>query len=74
MSYCGSDYDESDYEDTSEDFNDAFENFSQQDVTLEDGSLDNECNYDYGDSEIDDAFNQAQDMFLKKMKISIYPR
>ena len=66
MSYYGSDYDESDYEDATDNFNDGFEDFSQQDVISEDGSFNGEENYDYDESEIDDAFFQAQDMFFEE--------
>jgi hypothetical protein len=64
QSYYGSEYDGSDYEDATYNFNDGFENFSQQGVKLEYGSSNGEENYEYGDDEMNGAFWQAQDMFF----------
>jgi hypothetical protein len=38
-------------------------------VVSEDGSSDNECNYEYGDSKTDDAFNHAQDMSVEEIEV-----
>ena len=62
MSSYGSDYDGSDYEYATDDFNDACENFCHQDSTSEDGSSNGEEDHECWNGEMDDAFWEAQDM------------
>ncbi len=65
MSNYGSDYDEFDCKDATSDFNDGCDNYSQQDVASEDGSYNGEESYQYDDSQMEDAFFQAQDMLCE---------
>ena len=46
-----------------------FDNFSQRDITSEDGSANGEENYEYGDGEMNDSFWQAQDMVFEEESV-----
>ena len=60
MSYYGSEYEGSNYEDATSDCDDGYDNYSQQDVASEHGSYNGEESYQNDDSQMEDAYFQAQ--------------